>query len=67
VTEIEVQRWPEGIPFSAPRRHCWQSVLEQPAGRVHLAGDCLWERGGMHTAAVPGYEAAHRIMTTPSQ
>ncbi len=61
VTEIEVQRWPEGIPFSAPGRHRWQPALEQPVGRVHLAGDYLGARGGMDTAAVSGYEAALRI------
>jgi protoporphyrinogen/coproporphyrinogen III oxidase len=62
VTEMEVQRWPEGIPFSAPGRHRWQAVLEQPVGRVHLAGDYLGARGGMDTAAVAGYEAAQRAM-----
>jgi hypothetical protein len=61
VKEMEVQRWPEGIPFSAPGRHRWQPVLEQPVGRVHLAGDYLGARGGMDTAAVSGYEAALRI------
>jgi protoporphyrinogen oxidase len=55
VTEIEVQRWPEGIPFSAPGRHRWH--------RVHIAGDYLGARGGMDTAAVAGYEAANRIMS----
>lgn len=45
VTEMQVQRWPEGIPFSAPGRHRWQPALEQPVGRVHLAGDCLGARG----------------------
>jgi protoporphyrinogen oxidase len=66
VTEIEVQRWPEGIPFSTPGRPRWQSVLEQPVGRVHLAGDYLGARGGMDTAAVVGYETAHRITTALS-
>jgi protoporphyrinogen/coproporphyrinogen III oxidase len=67
VREIEVQRWPEGIPFSAPGRHRFQPVLEQPIGRIHLAGDYLGARGGMDTAAVAGYEAAHRITTTLSR
>jgi protoporphyrinogen/coproporphyrinogen III oxidase len=66
VTEIEVQRWPEGIPFSAPGRHLWQPVLEQPVGRVYLAGDYLGARGGMDTAAVSGNEAAHRIIAALS-
>jgi protoporphyrinogen/coproporphyrinogen III oxidase len=61
VTEIEVQRWPEGIPFSAPGRHRWQRILTQPAGCLHLAGDYLGARGGMDTAAVSGYEAANRV------
>jgi hypothetical protein len=39
-----------------------QPVLEQPVGRVHLAGDCLGARGGMDTAADTGYEAASHIM-----
>jgi oxygen-dependent protoporphyrinogen oxidase len=61
VTEIEIQRWPAGIPFSAPGRHRWQHILEQPAGYIHLAGDYLGARGGMDTAAVSGYEAAERV------
>lgn len=61
VTEIEIQRWPAGIPFSVPGRHRWQHILEQPAGRVHLAGDYLGARGGMDTAAVSGYEAAEQV------
>jgi protoporphyrinogen/coproporphyrinogen III oxidase len=62
VTEMEVQRWPEGIPLSAPGRHRRQAVLERPVGRVHLAGDYLGARGGMDTPAVAGYEAAQRAM-----
>jgi predicted NAD/FAD-dependent oxidoreductase len=54
VTEIEVQRWLEGIPFSAPGRHRWHPVFEQPVGRVHLAGDWLGAPGGMDTAALVG-------------
>jgi monoamine oxidase len=67
VTEIQVQRWPEGIPFSTPGRHRFQAVLEQPIGRIHLAGDYLGARGGMDTAADSGYEAATRVMTAPSR
>ena len=66
VTEVEVQRWPEGIPFSAPGRHRWQPMLEQSAGCVHLAGDYLGARGGMDTAAVSGYEAACKVLTALS-
>jgi protoporphyrinogen oxidase len=62
VTETEVQRWPQGIPYSTPGRHDWQPVLEQPIGRVHLAGDYLGARGGMDTAAASGQQAACRIM-----
>lgn len=60
-TEIEVQRWPEGIPFSVPGRHRWQHTLDQPAGGVHLAGDYLGARGGMDTAAASGHRAADRV------
>lgn len=67
VAEIEIQRWPAGIPFSAPGWHRWQAVLEQQAGRVHLAGDYLGARGGMDTAAVSGYEASQRVMAALSQ
>jgi len=66
VTEVEVQRWPEGIPFSTPGRHRWQPLLEQPAGCIHLAGDYLGARGGMDTAAVSGYQAASKILTALS-
>jgi protoporphyrinogen/coproporphyrinogen III oxidase len=61
VTEVEIQRWPAGIPFSAPGRHRWQHILEQPAGCIHLAGDYLGARGGMDTAAISGYEAAEHV------
>jgi protoporphyrinogen/coproporphyrinogen III oxidase len=66
VTEIEVQRWPEGIPFSTPGRHRWQPILGQPAGCIHLAGDYLGTRGGMDTAAESGYEAACKVLTALS-
>jgi hypothetical protein len=42
------------------------AALEQPVGRVYLAGDYLGARGGMDTAAVSGYEAAHRIIAALS-
>lgn len=61
VAEIEIQRWPEGIPFSTPGRHRWQHVLDQPAGCLHLAGDYLGARGGMDTAAASGHQAADRV------
>jgi protoporphyrinogen/coproporphyrinogen III oxidase len=67
ITEIELQRWPEGIPFSTPGRHRWQLMLEQPAGLVHLAGDYLGARGGMDTAAVSGHEAACKVLTALGQ
>ena len=63
VTEIQTQRWPEGIPYSAPGRHRWQDQLEEPIGVVHLAGDYLGARGGMDTAAVSGAEAAEKVIT----
>lgn len=62
-----MRRWPEGIPFSAPGRHRWQPMLEQPAGRIHLAGDYLGARGGMDTAAESGYEAACKVLTALSR
>jgi oxygen-dependent protoporphyrinogen oxidase len=67
VTEMQVQRWPEGIPFSVPGRHRWQPILEQPIGRIRLAGDYVGARGGIDTAAVSGHEAAHHIVTALSQ
>jgi predicted NAD/FAD-dependent oxidoreductase len=67
VTEIEIQRWPAGIPFSAPGRHRWQHILERPAGCIRLAGDYLGARGGMDTAAVSGYEAAEQVNTALGQ
>jgi len=62
VSEIEIQRWPEGIPFSSPGRHRWQRTLEQEHGCVYLAGDYLGARGGMDTAAVSGHEAACKVL-----
>jgi oxygen-dependent protoporphyrinogen oxidase len=62
ITEMHIQRWPQGIPFSAPGRHNLQQILEQPIGVVHLAGDYLGARGGMDTAAASGAEAAERAL-----
>ena len=62
VSEIDIQRWPEGIPFSTPGRHRWQPALEQPNGCVYLAGDYLGARGGMDTAAVSGHDAARKVL-----
>jgi protoporphyrinogen/coproporphyrinogen III oxidase len=67
VSELHIQRWPEGIPYSAPGRHRWQQELEQPAGPVHLAGDYLGARGGMDTAAESGAEAADRVLAALGQ
>jgi protoporphyrinogen oxidase len=56
--EVMVQRWTQGIPYSTPGRSAHQPRLEQPLGRIVLAGDYLGERGGMDTAATSGLEAA---------
>jgi oxygen-dependent protoporphyrinogen oxidase len=58
VKEVVTQRWEHGIPYSTPGRSVHQSRLEEPLGRVFLAGDYLGERGGMDTAATSGLEAA---------
>jgi oxygen-dependent protoporphyrinogen oxidase len=56
--EVIVQRWTHGIPYSTPGRSAHQARLEQPHGRIVLAGDYIGERGGMDTAATSGIEAA---------
>ena len=58
VEEVMIQRWAHGIPYSTPGRSAYQPRLEQPLGRILLAGDYLGERGGMDTAATSGLEAA---------
>lgn len=58
VEEVMIQRWTHGIPYSTPGRSAYQAPLEQPLGRILLAGDYLGERGGMDTAATSGLEAA---------
>jgi len=51
IDEIVIQRWPHGIPYSRPGRHRYQDTLEEPFGRIFLAGDYIGQRGGMDTAA----------------
>lgn len=41
VSEVAIQRWPQGLPFAAVGRAGLQGPLTRPLGRVHLAGDYL--------------------------
>jgi hypothetical protein len=59
VPSLEVQRWPEVIPFSTPGRHRWHAVLEQPVGRVHLAG--------VHLLRVPGHARGGPLIVSPAR
>jgi len=41
VREIQVQRWPQGAPYSFPGRAALQPALPRDLGRIHLGGDDL--------------------------
>lgn len=41
VTESQVRRFPEGVPYCFPGRGRFQRALTRPQERVHLAGDYL--------------------------
>lgn len=60
VRETVLSRMPRMLPYVAPGRSAQQPALEQPLGRVHLAGDYL---GGVYTetAIASGQSAAAEI------
>jgi oxygen-dependent protoporphyrinogen oxidase len=61
VTEAQVRRFPEGVPYSFPGRGRLQGALTRPQERIHLAGDYL---GTFYadTAVETGWRAANRIL-----
>jgi len=60
VRETVLSRLPRMLPYAAPGRAALQPALEQPLGRIHLAGDYL---GGVYaeTAITSGNDAATAI------
>ncbi len=62
VRETVIRRWEPGLPHPRPGRHLLQPGLEQPLGRVHLAGDYLGTTY-IETAIETGIAAAGRIRT----
>jgi oxygen-dependent protoporphyrinogen oxidase len=60
VSETVLVRMPRMLPYAFPGRAALQPALEQPLGRVHLAGDYL---GGVYTetAISSGQAAAAEI------
>ena len=62
VSEAVVVKMPRMLPYAAPGRASLQPALEQPLGRLHLAGDYL---GGVYTetAIETGERAAREIRT----
>jgi oxygen-dependent protoporphyrinogen oxidase len=61
VSEIRVQRWPLGAPYSFPGRAELQPALTRDLGPVHLAGDYL-EFPCMDAAIATAGECADRIL-----
>jgi oxygen-dependent protoporphyrinogen oxidase len=61
IDEVVVQRWERGLPHPRPGRYRLQGALEQPLGRVFLAGDYL---GSWYTdtAIQTGTYAAEQIL-----
>jgi protoporphyrinogen/coproporphyrinogen III oxidase len=60
VDEVVVHRWEHGLPYVFPGRHRLQAALEQPLGRVLLAGDYLGSRY-TETAIASGRRAAAAV------
>jgi oxygen-dependent protoporphyrinogen oxidase len=60
VRDVVLQRWERGLPYPRPGRHRLQAALQQPLGRVFLAGDYLgtWYTD---TAIQTGSDAARAI------
>src|SRR5262249_725512 len=60
VSEVAIQRWPQGLPFAAVGRARLQGPLTRPLDRIHLAGDYLgtWYT---ETAAQTAARAAEAI------
>jgi oxygen-dependent protoporphyrinogen oxidase len=60
VREVVIQRWERGLPYPRPGRYRLQRALEQPLGKVFLAGDYLgtWYTD---TAIQTGMAAAEAI------
>lgn len=60
ISEIVIQRWPHGAPYSFPGRAALQPALTRDLGRLHLAGDYL-EFPCMDAAIATAAEAAANI------
>jgi protoporphyrinogen/coproporphyrinogen III oxidase len=60
VTETALSRLPRMLPYVAPGRAALQPALEQPLGRLHLAGDYLGDTY-TETAIASGQAAAAEI------
>ena len=60
VEEVQVRRWPHGLPHPRPGRHLLQPALERSLGNVFLAGDYLGTTY-VDTAVTTGTAAAHAI------
>jgi protoporphyrinogen/coproporphyrinogen III oxidase len=60
VREVQIRRWPHGLPHPRPGRHLLQPALERPLGNVFLAGDYLGTTY-VETAVTTGTAAAHAI------
>jgi oxygen-dependent protoporphyrinogen oxidase len=60
IEEVQIRRWPNGLPHPRPGRHLLQPALERPLGRIFLAGDYLGTTY-VDTAVTTGTAAAHAI------
>jgi protoporphyrinogen/coproporphyrinogen III oxidase len=66
VRETILVKMPRMLPYAFPGRSTFQPALEQPLGRIHLAGDYL---GGLYveTAISSGQQAAAEIRSALAQ
>lgn len=56
-----LRRHPRVVPFWAPGGRALLSILRQPLGPVHLAGDYLLDMPSLADAAASGHDAATRV------
>lgn len=60
IREVQIRRWPHGLPHPRPGRHFLQPALNRSLGNVFLAGDYLGTTY-VETAVSTGTAAAHEI------
>jgi protoporphyrinogen/coproporphyrinogen III oxidase len=64
IEELQIRRWPYGLPHPTPGRSTLQPALERPLGSVFLAGDYLgttYVETAIETANAAADSIRHRM------